>query len=220
MGYVHYRSSMIRENFRALLLLMMPWMCSYPNTYASALDISLPTIVVVVLKSTCIPKMHEERNMPKEFHHTTGSLDTGHPTRTRPLTGKRRRVPWLIYLSLLGPGLVAASAGNDAGGIYTYSSMGSQFGYSMIWVMAVLMLGVAMVQEMCARMGAVTGKGLSDLIRENFPIRVTALVLLAFLLANSGVIVSEFIGIAAALRIFHVPSWISAPIAGFLLWWL
>src|SRR5215469_718487 len=169
--------------------------------------------------------MHEEWNMPKEFHHTTGSLDTvqqetGHPTRTRPLTGKRRRARWLIYLSMLGPGLIAASAGNDAGGIYTYSSMGSQFGYSMLWVMLVLMLGVGMVQEMCARMGAVPGKGLSDLIRENFPIRVTALVLLAFLLANSGVIVSEFVGIAAALSIFHVPPWISAPVAGFLLWWL
>jgi NRAMP (natural resistance-associated macrophage protein)-like metal ion transporter len=169
--------------------------------------------------------MHEEGNMSKEFHQITGALDTvqqepGSPTRTRSLSGKRRRASWLIYLSILGPGLIAASAGNDAGGIYTYSSMGSQFGYSMLWVMVVLMLGVGMVQEMCARMGAVTGKGLSDLIRENFPIRVTALVLFAFLLANSGVIVSEFIGIAAALRIFHVPPWISAPVAGFLLWWL
>src|SRR5215469_9716098 len=132
----------------------------------------------------------------------------------------RRRARWLLYLGILGPGLIAASAGNDAGGIYTYSSMGSQFGYSMIWVMVVLMLGTGIVQEMCARMGAVTGKGLSDLIRENFPIRITALVMLAFLLANSGVIVSEFIGIAAALNIFHIPAWISAPAAGLLLWWL
>jgi Mn2+/Fe2+ NRAMP family transporter len=132
----------------------------------------------------------------------------------------RRRSRWLIYLGILGPGLVAASAGNDAGGIYTYSSMGSQFGYSMLWVMVVLTLGMGIVQEMCARMGAVTGKGLSDLIRENFPIRLTALVMLAFLLANSGVIVSEFIGIAAALSLFNVPAWISAPCAGLLLWWL
>jgi NRAMP (natural resistance-associated macrophage protein)-like metal ion transporter len=98
--------------------------------------------------------------------------------------------------------------------------MGSQFGYSMLWVMVVLTVGMGIVQEMCARMGAVTGKGLSDLIRENFPIRLTALVMLAFLLANSGVIVSEFIGIAAALNLFGIPSWISAPCAGVLLWWL
>lgn len=130
----------------------------------------------------------------------------------------RRPFRWLRYLGMLGPGLVAASAGNDAGGIYTYSSMGSQFGYSMIWVMVVLTLGMAVVQEMCTRMGAVTGKGLSDLIRENFPLRLTALIMLAFLLANSGVIVSEFIGIAAALNLFHVPAWISAPCAGLLLW--
>jgi len=145
----------------------------------------------------------------KAIRKGTGALQRG-----------RRRPRLLIYLGILGPGLIAASAGNDAGGIYTYSSMGSQFGYSMLWVMVVLTLGMAIVQEMCTRMGAVTGKGLSDLIRENFPIRITALVMLAFLLANAGVIVSEFIGIAAAFNIFHIPSWISAPVAGLLLWWL
>lgn len=158
---------------------------------------------------------------------TTKGLEKTSPSATaRKISGSlasargRRRSRWLLYLAILGPGLIAASAGNDAGGIYTYSSMGSQFGYAMIWVMVVLTLGMGIVQEMCARMGAVTGKGLSDLIRENFPIRITALVMLAFLLANSGVIVSEFIGIAAALNIFHIPAWISAPSAGFLLWWL
>ncbi len=145
---------------------------------------------------------------------------------TRAGTGKlpharsRRRSRWLIYLGILGPGLVAASAGNDAGGIATYSSMGSQFGYSMLWVMVVLTVGMAIVQEMCTRMGAVTGKGLSDLIRENFPIRLTAVVMFTFLLANGGVIVSEFIGIAAALNLFGIPSWIGSPLAGILLWWL
>ncbi len=132
----------------------------------------------------------------------------------------RRRSRWLVYLSILGPGLVAASAGNDAGGILTYSSMGSQFGYSMIWVMVVLTVGMGIVQEMCTRMGAVTGKGLSDLIRENFPIRLTALVMLSFLLANGGVIVTEFIGIVTALNIFGIPSYISAPCAGIVLWLL
>ena len=89
-----------------------------------------------------------------------------------PIAGfARRRSRWLVYLSIFGPGLVAANAGNDAGGIATYSSMGSQFGYQMLWVMVVLTLGMGIVQEMCARMGAVTGKGLSDLIRENFDLR-------------------------------------------------
>src|SRR5437764_8195052 len=90
----------------------------------------------------------------------------------------------LFYLGILGPGLIAANAGNDAGGIATYSSMGSQFGFQMLWVMVILLIGVAVVQEMCARMGAVTGKGLSDLIRENFPIRLTTFVMLTFFVAN------------------------------------
>lgn len=132
----------------------------------------------------------------------------------------RKRRGFLFYLSILGPGLIAANAGNDAGGIATYSSMGSLFGFQMLWVMVVVGIGVAVVQEMCARMGANTGKGLSDLIRENFSIRLTAFVMLAFLVANGGVIVSEFIGIAAALSIFGVPSWISAPVAGVLVWFL
>ncbi len=139
---------------------------------------------------------------------------------TLPRSRIRRRSRWLMYLSILGPGLVAASAGNDAGGIYTYSTMGSQFGYSMIWVMVVLTVGMGIVQEMCTRMGAVTGKGLSDLIRENFPIRLTALVMLSFLLANGGVIITEFIGIVTALKLFNVPAYISAPAAGILLWLL
>src|SRR5215471_2603081 len=129
-----------------------------------------------------------------------------------------RRV--LFYLGIFGPGLIAANAGNDPGGIATYSSMGSLFGYSMLWVMVVLTVGMAFVQEMCTRMGAVTGKGLSDLIRENFPLRLTVFIMLIFLLANGGVIVSEFIGIAAAFNLFRVPSWIGAPCGGILIWWL
>jgi NRAMP (natural resistance-associated macrophage protein)-like metal ion transporter len=126
----------------------------------------------------------------------------------------------LFYLGIFGPGLIAANAGNDPGGIATYSSMGSQFGYQMLWVIPILMVGVAIVQEMCARMGAVTGKGLSDLIRENFPLRLTVFIMFIFLLANGGVIVSEFIGIAAALNLFGIPSWIGAPCGGVLIWWL
>jgi NRAMP (natural resistance-associated macrophage protein)-like metal ion transporter len=123
---------------------------------------------------------------------------------------KRRRprlmMRVLFYLGIFGPGLIAANAGNDPGGIATYSTMGSQFGYQMLWVMVVLTVGMAVVQEMCTRMGAVTGKGLSDLIRENFPLRLTVFIMFIFLLANGGVIVSEFIGIAAALNLFGIPS--------------
>jgi NRAMP (natural resistance-associated macrophage protein)-like metal ion transporter len=126
----------------------------------------------------------------------------------------------LFFLGIFGPGLIAANAGNDPGGIATYSSMGSQFGYSMLWVMVVLTVGMALVQEMCTRMGSVTGKGLSDLIRENFPLRLTVFIMFIFLLANGGVIVSEFIGIAAALNLFGVPSWIGAPCGGLLIWLL
>lgn len=137
-------------------------------------------------------------------------------TRRHPRLGKRL----LFYLGIFGPGLIAANAGNDPGGIATYSSMGSLFGYQMLWVMVVLTVGMALVQEMCTRMGAVTGKGLSDLIRENFPLRLTLFIMFIFLLANGGVIVSEFIGIAAALNLFGVPSWIGAPCGGVLIWWL
>lgn len=132
----------------------------------------------------------------------------------------KKRRGWLIYLTMLGPGLIAANAGNDAGGIATYSTMGAQFGFQMLWVMVIVGVGVAIVQEMCARMGAATGKGLSDLIRENFSIRLTAFVMLALLLANSGVIISEFIGIASALKIFGVPEWVSAPLSGLAVWLL
>ena len=146
----------------------------------------------------------------------TDKSETSLRTRRRPRLGKHI----LFYLGIFGPGLIASNAGNDPGGIATYSSMGSQFGYSMLWVMVVLPVGMALVQEMCTRMGAVTGEGLSDLIRENFPLRLTVFIMFIFLLANGGVIVSEFIGIAAALNLFGVPSWIGAPCGGLLIWLL
>ena len=98
--------------------------------------------------------------------------------------------------------------------------MGAQFGFQMLWVMVIVGIGVAVVQEMCARMGAATGKGLSDLIRENFPLRLTAFVMLALLVANSALIVSEFLGIASALAIFGIPAYIGAPVAGLGIWLL
>jgi NRAMP (natural resistance-associated macrophage protein)-like metal ion transporter len=130
----------------------------------------------------------------------------------------RRRI--LGYLAILGPGMIAASAGNDAGGIATFASVGAEQGYRLLWVLIPITISLGLVQEMCARMGAVTGKGLADLIREQFGVRWTALVMLALLIANGGVTVSEFVGIAAATELFGVPRFISVPISAIVIWWL
>jgi NRAMP (natural resistance-associated macrophage protein)-like metal ion transporter len=130
----------------------------------------------------------------------------------------RRRV--LGYLAILGPGMIAASAGNDAGGIATFATVGAEQGYRLLWVLIPITISLGLVQEMCARMGAVTGKGLADLIREQFGVRWTALVMLALLIANGGVTVSEFVGIAAATELFGVPRFISVPLSAITIWWL
>ena len=130
----------------------------------------------------------------------------------------RRRL--LSYLLALGPGLLAASAGNDAGGIATYASAGASYGYGLLWAMVLVTVGVGVVQEMSARMGAVTGKGFSDLVRENFRLRPTALILLTLFVANAGIIVSEFIGIAAAAELFGISRYIAVPAAAVFVWLL
>jgi Mn2+/Fe2+ NRAMP family transporter len=124
----------------------------------------------------------------------------------------------LTYLAILGPGIIAANAGNDASGIATYSTAGASYGYQLLWLFPIMLLSLGIVQEMCARMGAVTGKGLADLVREQFGVRWTALVMLALLVANSGVIVSEFVGIAAASELFGVSRYLSVPLAAFGIW--
>jgi len=124
------------------------------------------------------------------------------------------------YFMALGPGLLAASAGNDAGGIATYSSAGATYGYGLLWAMVLVTLFVGVVQEMSARMGAVTGKGFSDLVRESFSLRTTALILLTLFIANAGIIVSEFIGIAAAAELFGVSRYVAVPIAAVFVWLL
>lgn len=134
------------------------------------------------------------------------------------MRARRRRI-W-PYLMALGPGLLAASAGNDAGGIATYASAGASYGYGMLWAMVIVTLFVGVVQEMSARLGAVTGKGFSDLVRENFSLRVTALILLTLFVANFGIIVSEFVGIAAAAELFGVSRYIAVPIAAAVVWLL
>lgn len=126
----------------------------------------------------------------------------------------------LAYLAVLGPGVIAANAGNDAGGIATYSSVGADQGYRLLWVLIPITVSLGIVQEMCARMGAVTGKGLSDLIRERFGVRWMALVMLALLIANGGITISEFLGIAAASELFGIPRFVAVPVAACAIWWL
>ena len=124
---------------------------------------------------------------------------------------------WLV---ILGPGLIATSAGNDAGGIATYSSAGAKFGYDMIWVMVVLTLSFAVVQEMCTRLGAATGRGLLDLIRERFGAGWTLFAIVIIVIANGGVTISEFVGIGAASELLGVSRYISVPLAAVALWYL
>jgi len=116
--------------------------------------------------------------------------------------------------------MIAASAGNDAGGIATFAAVGAEQGYRLLWVLIPITISLGLVQEMCARMGAVTGKGLADLIRERFGVRWTAFVMLALLIANAGVTVSEFVGIAAATELFGIPRFLSVPLSAVGIWWL
>src|SRR5215831_10875966 len=131
-----------------------------------------------------------------------------------------RRPRLLTYLAIIGPGVITAAAGNDAGGIATFASVGADYGFRLLWLLIPLTFALGIVQEMCARMGAITGKGLSDLIRERFGVRWTAFVMLALLVANGGVTVSEFVGIAAALELLGVARYVSVPIAAAAIWWL
>jgi NRAMP (natural resistance-associated macrophage protein)-like metal ion transporter len=136
----------------------------------------------------------------------------------RQTVARRRRL--LAYIAILGPGMITANAGNDAGGIATFASVGADFGYSLLWLLIPITISLGIVQEMCARMGAVTGKGLADLIRERFGVRWTALIMLALLVANAGVTVSEFVGIAVASELFGASHYISVPLAAILVWFL
>lgn len=126
----------------------------------------------------------------------------------------------VIFLGLIGPGIITANVDNDAGGIATYSLAGAHFGYSLLWSLLPITLLLIIVQEMVARMGVVTGKGLSDLIREEFGVRTTLLMMLALLLTNLGNTMAEFAGLAASMEIFGVHKFISVPVGGFLVWWL
>ena len=136
----------------------------------------------------------------------------------RRTVARRRRL--LAIVAILGPGMITANAGNDAGGIATFASVGAEFGYALLWILIPITIALGIVQEMCARMGAVTGKGLADLIRERFGVRWTALIMLALLVANAGVTVSEFVGIAAATELFGISRFVTVPLAAIGIWWL
>ena len=138
--------------------------------------------------------------------------------RLRPRSRASRRL--LPLFAFLGPGLIAANAGNDAGGVATYASVGAKFGYDLLWMMVVITVSLIVVQEMAARMGAVTGKGLAELIREHYGIRWSAFATLSVLIANLGICISEFVGIGAALSLAHIPKYLSIPIAALLVWLL
>jgi len=125
-----------------------------------------------------------------------------------------------LFLAVLGPGIITANVDNDAGGIATYSIAGAHFGYSLLWTMIPIGLALIVVQEMSARLGAITGKGLGELIRENYGLRMTFYVLSALFVTDIGNTVAEFAGWAAALEIFGVPRWISVPIGALAVWWL
>jgi NRAMP (natural resistance-associated macrophage protein)-like metal ion transporter len=141
---------------------------------------------------------------------------TGRPeARGRPL---RERL--LIAASIIGPGLIAANADNDAGGISTYSIAGARYGYSLLWMLVLITVLLAITQEIGARMGAATGKGLGALIREHFGLRPTAFAMATMLIANVATTVAEFAGIAAGLEIFGVSRYLSVPIAAVAVWFL
>jgi NRAMP (natural resistance-associated macrophage protein)-like metal ion transporter len=125
-----------------------------------------------------------------------------------------------LFFAVVGPGFITANVDNDAGGIYTYSFAGAQFGYALLWTMVPITIALIVIQEMCARMGAVTGKGLSDLIREEFGLRITFFMMLALIATNFGNVMAEFAGVATSLELFSVPKYISVPIAAVLVWLL
>ena len=131
---------------------------------------------------------------------------------------RRWKTRTLLFFAVVGPGFITANVDNDAGGILTYSSAGAQFGHLLLWTMIPITVALIVVQEMCARMGAVTGKGLSDLIREEFGLRITFFMMLGILITNFGNVVTEFIGIATSLELFGLPRLYTVPICGFIVW--
>src|ERR671929_254522 len=124
---------------------------------------------------------------------------------------KSWRVRIALVLAVIGPGFITANVDNDAGGIFVYSQAGAQFGYTLLWTMIPITIALVVVQEMASRMGAVTGKGLSDLIREEFGLRVTFFLMIALVVTNFGNVMAEFAGVASSLELFGVPRFVVVP---------
>jgi NRAMP (natural resistance-associated macrophage protein)-like metal ion transporter len=131
---------------------------------------------------------------------------------------KMWRVRLLLILAVLGPGFITANVDNDAGGILTYSQAGAQYGYTLLWTMIPITIALIVVQEMCARMGAVTGKGLSDLIREEFGLRMTFFTMILLVIVNFSNVITEFTGIAGSMGLFSVSKYVSVPVCAVLVW--
>jgi NRAMP (natural resistance-associated macrophage protein)-like metal ion transporter len=132
------------------------------------------------------------------------------------IRGLRRRLT--LLLAVVGPGLITSNVDNDAGGISTYTQAGAQYGYALLWSLIPMTIALYVTEEMCARMGVITGKGLSDLIREEFGFRSTFFVMVVGFLVDLANVVAEFAGVAAAMEIFHVSKYIAVPIAAILVW--
>jgi NRAMP (natural resistance-associated macrophage protein)-like metal ion transporter len=131
---------------------------------------------------------------------------------------KRWRTQLFLFFAVVGPGFITANVDNDTGGIFTYSQAGAQFGYGLLWTLVPTTLALIVVQEMCSRMGAVTGKGLSDLIREEYGLRTTFFLMIALVITNFGNVVSEFAGIASSGELFGISKFYSVPICAALVW--
>src|SRR5277367_957152 len=132
------------------------------------------------------------------------------------IRGLRRRLT--LLLAVVGPGLITSNVDNDAGGIATYSQAGAQYGYALLWSLIPMTIALYVTEEMCARMGVITGKGLSDLIREEFGFRPTFFVMVTGFFVDLANVVAEFAGVAASMEMFHVSRYISVPIAAVLVW--
>ncbi len=125
-----------------------------------------------------------------------------------------------IFLTVIGPGIITSNIDNDAGGIATYSVAGARYGYTLLWTLIPVTVILIIVQEICARMGVVTGKGLADLIRENYGVKATFYIMIALIIADFGNTIAEFAGVAASLGLFGVSKYISVPLSAAFVWWI
>jgi Mn2+/Fe2+ NRAMP family transporter len=150
------------------------------------------------------------------FMRRVRSATRGRPRLPARLNPRRARI--FALLGLLGPGLIAANAGNDAGGVATYSSVGAKYGYGLLWTIVLVTISLAIVQKLASRMGVVTGKGLAELVREEYGIRWSVFATSAVLIANLGICISDFVGAGAALELAGIPRQLTVPIAAVGIW--